>query len=76
MEKVTSSVGTRVATLNLWGRGTLVHSTCGGSRMWVWEVLTCTKVHAENRTPVWRKGLLSVRPYGHESYGRKDSVWT
>ncbi len=27
MEKVTSSVGARVATLNLWGRDTLVHST-------------------------------------------------
>jgi len=37
MEKVTSSVGARVATLYLWGArhaGPLYHP--GGSRMWVW----------------------------------------
>jgi hypothetical protein len=34
MENETSSVGARVATLNLWERrGTLVRSTPGGRRM-------------------------------------------
>ena len=34
MEKETSSVGARVATLNPWGRrGALVRSTSGGRRM-------------------------------------------
>src|SRR5215212_682688 len=34
-----------------------------------WQGSTCTKVHAENRTPVWRAGSLSVRPYRKLSAG-------
>ncbi len=71
MEKVTSSVGARIAALNKPGaRGVGPRYDRRKPDVGLGN-LTCTKVHAENRTPVWREGILWVRSYRHRSYRQK-----
>ena len=47
------------------GRGAQVCSTSGERRKQAVGDLTCTKVHAEYRTSVWRAWFRTMQLYGH-----------